>query len=79
MTGAGDLRQQIEHVNRSSSELVRIEIRGESYLRFQCSMERKTGLEPAAACLEGRYSTIELLPHYLVVNCVPAFLRQVII
>ena len=28
-------------------------------------MERKTGLEPAAACLEGRYSTIELLPHIL--------------
>ena len=29
---------------------------------FNVKMERKTGLEPAAACLEGRYSTIELLP-----------------
>src|SRR3989338_766185 len=25
-------------------------------------MERETGLEPATTCLEGRYSTIELLP-----------------
>ena len=37
-------------------------------------MERKTGLEPAAACLEGRYSTIELLPHCFFEFCVPAFL-----
>ena len=36
-------------------------------------MERKTGLEPAAACLEGRYSTIELLPHRFLFS-VPAFL-----
>ncbi len=26
-------------------------------------MERETGLEPATACLEGRNSTTELLPH----------------
>jgi hypothetical protein len=26
-------------------------------------MERETGFEPATACLEGRNSTAELLPH----------------
>ena len=26
-------------------------------------MERETGFEPATACLEGRNSTTELLPH----------------
>ncbi len=28
-------------------------------------VERETGLEPATACLEGRNSTTELLPHKL--------------
>ena len=32
------------------------------------SVERETGLEPATACLEGRNSTTELLPHVLKKN-----------
>ena len=33
--------------------------------RLVVSRERETGLEPATACLEGRNSTTELLPHVL--------------
>ena len=74
MTGAGDLLTQIEHVNRITSKLVCVVIRGESLsLAFNVRMERKTGLGPAAACLEGRYSTIELLPRRVFCFCVPAF------
>ena len=32
------------------------------------TVERETGLEPATACLEGRNSTTELLPHVLTKN-----------
>ena len=30
---------------------------------FGSPQERETGFEPATACLEGKYSTVELLPH----------------
>src|SRR5881628_3636413 len=36
-----------------------------AYTETVYSVERETGLEPATACLEGRNSTTELLPHAL--------------
>ena len=39
-------------------------------------LERETGLEPATACLEGRNSTTELLPHELTKNWVIVFFRS---
>jgi hypothetical protein len=49
-----------------------------SYEPLRTDLERETGFEPATACLEGRNSTTELLPHSqkLFYGCAAAFVKE---